>query len=116
MPPQHAQRAVDAARELLRVTGHDEPGGAWLPVGVGVHTGVAFAGAVGRQGGATDITALGDAVNTAARLASKAGAGEVLVSEATLAAANLDASAWERRELELKGKSEPVPVRVWRAG
>jgi adenylate cyclase len=113
--PQHARRAVRAAQELLRVTGHAEPEGAWLPIGVGVHTGVAFAGAVGKPGGATDITALGDNVNIAARLASKAGPGEVLISDATCAAAVLDLGNVEQRALELKGKSEPVGVRVLRA-
>lgn len=113
--PDHARRAVDAAQKLLRLTGHHDPASLWLPIGVGIHTGVAFAGAVGRIGGATDITALGDAVNTAARLASKAGPGEILVSEDACAAAKLAFETLERRELALKGKSEAVPVRVLRA-
>jgi adenylate cyclase len=113
--PQHARRAAEAAFDLLRITGHGEANGAWLPIGVGVHTGVAFAGAVGKAGGATDITALGDNVNIAARLASKAGAGEVLISEAAYAAAALDLGNLEQRALELKGKSEPVNVRVAKA-
>lgn len=112
--PQHARRAVGAAQELLRVTGHADPEGAWLPVGVGVHTGVAFAGAVGKSGGATDITALGDNVNVAARLASRAGPGEVLISDAAYTAAGDDLGPLEQRALELKGKSEPVRVRVAR--
>ncbi|MGH2521060.1 MAG: adenylate/guanylate cyclase domain-containing protein [Anaerolineales bacterium] len=111
----HARRAVDAARELLRITGHSQAEGAWLPIGVGVHTGVAFAGAVGRAGGATDITALGDNVNIATRLASKAGPGEILISEATCLAARLESGDLEQRQLELKGKTEPVGVRVARA-
>jgi adenylate cyclase len=48
----------------------------WIPVGAGVHTGVAFVGTVG-EGDAVDFTALGDSVNTAARLASGAKAGEM---------------------------------------
>lgn len=111
----HARRAVQAAQELLRVTGHGEQGGAWLPVGVGIHTGMAFAGAVGREGGATDITALGDNVNIAARLASKAGPGEALISDAACVAAGLSLDGLEQRQLELKGKSGPVGVRVWQA-
>ena len=112
--PEHARRAVGAAQELLRITGHGQAGGAWLPIGVGVHTGVAFAGAMGKLGGATDITALGDTVNIAARLASKAGQGEALISEAAYAAARIDLGRMEQRELELKGKSGPVSVRVAR--
>ena len=56
----------------------------------------------------------GDAANTAARLASAAQAGEILVSETCLpAGAHVPESA-ERRELELKGRAEALPVRVLR--
>src|SRR5206468_12918370 len=70
----HAANAVGAARDLMRATGNDgdEP---WVPVGAGVHTGVPYVGRVG-EGDACDFTAVGDAVNTASRLASSAGAGE----------------------------------------
>ena len=59
-----------------------------------------------------DITALGDSVNIAARLASTAQVGEILVSEKTLATAAMEADDLEKRSLELKGKSEPLPVKV----
>jgi adenylate cyclase len=110
---QHARVAVRAARGLLRATGHGGPGGPWVPVGIGVHTGPVFIGAVGREG-KTDITVLGDNANVAARLASLAGPGEILVSEATSTAAGLDEQGLETRRLELKGRSEPVDVRVLR--
>src|SRR5919199_2180281 len=112
--PDHARRAIRAAEELLRATGHADPGGPWLPVGAGVHTGVAFVGAVGSAGSVTDITALGDAVNSAARLASAAAAGEVLVSESSAEAARLTGDGLERRDLALKGRTEPLGVRVLR--
>jgi len=112
---QHARRAVDAAQALLRATGHADAGGPWLPVGAGVHTGNAFVGSVGETIQA-EITALGDVVNTAARLASSAAGGEVLVTEAAAAAAGLDASALEHRQLELKGKSLPTDVIVIQVG
>ncbi|MGI0013013.1 MAG: hypothetical protein ACREBU_06180 [Nitrososphaera sp.] len=60
----------------------------------------------------TEISAKGDEVNTAARLASKAGAGEIIVSEQALKKTDIDASELESRRLELKGISEAVPVRV----
>ena len=41
---QHARRAVQAARELLRASGNGDVGGPWIPVGIGVHTGVAYVG------------------------------------------------------------------------
>jgi len=112
---EHARRAVEAGQALLRVTGHGEPGGPWIPVGVGIHTGTAWVGAIAGASGATaDFTALGDNVNIAARLASKAGAGEVLISDSTYAASGLDLGVVEHRQLELKGKSEPIGVRVMR--
>ena len=111
----HARVAVRAAQGLLAATGHGEPGGPWVPVGIGVHTGPVFVGAVG-EGGTTEITVLGDNANVAARLASLAGPGEVLVSEAAARAAGLDAQGLEPRRLELKGRSGPVDVRVLRVG
>jgi adenylate cyclase len=107
----HARVAIEAGEKLLRATGHGLNQTPWVPVGVGVHTGRAFVGTVG-SGDVTDITALGDDVNTAARLASVARAGELLASEAAVAAAGIDASSRERRDLDLKGKSVSVPVRV----
>ena len=98
----HAAQAVEAALALLRATGHEDPDGPWAPVGAGVHTGMAWVGAIG-QGSSTELTAIGDNVNIAARLASTAKRGEVLVSVASASAAGLDA-ALPRRSLELKGK------------
>ena len=108
----YVQLAVDAAEELLIATGHKDPSGPWAPVGVGIHTGVAFVGAVGTSDGVVDVTALGDAVNVAARLASQAKAGEILLSEKTVSSAKMDATKMEKRSLELKGKSAAFDVRV----
>lgn len=108
----HARRAVDVGQDLLRVTGYNDAAGPWIPIGIGVHTGVAWVGAIAGAGGASDFTALGDNVNIAARLASKAASGEVLISETACFAANVDTNNLEKRELELKGKSEAVAVRV----
>jgi adenylate cyclase len=106
----HARRAIEAGVELLHATGHGGSGDPWVPVGVGIHTGVAFVGAVGSTDGVTDITALGDAPNVAARLASLAGAGVVLVSEEAGKASGLVLEGLEMRSLELKGRSGPVNV------
>jgi adenylate cyclase len=109
----HAVKGVEAAQALLRATGHAQAGGPWVPVGAGVHTAFVWFGAVGR-GDRVDLTAVGDAVNTTARLASMATAGEVLVTTEAATAANLD-PALERRRLELKGKqalTEVVTLRV----
>ena len=104
----HARHAVDAAQALLRATGHGHPGGPWVPVGAGVHTGRAWVGAIGDESH-TELTAVGDTVNTAARLASAAAAGEVLVSASAADAAGLDPGL-ERRPLDLKGKETPTQV------
>ena len=106
---EHARRAVEAAVQLLRATGHNDPGGPWIPVGAGVHTGLAWMGAIG-DGTRTDLTALGDTVNVTARLASAALAGEVLVSTAAADAAGLDLTNRERRTLVLRGKAEATEV------
>jgi adenylate cyclase len=101
----HAERAVAAGRDLLARTA------SWIPVGVGIHTGVAFAGTVG-EGDAVDFTALGDTVNAASRIAGMAAAGELLVSEMTADAAGLETQGLERRTLELRGREQPVDVWV----
>jgi adenylate cyclase len=106
----HAARAVEAARDVLRGTGHGDPGGPWLPVGAAVHTGRVWFGTVG-EGTHVEITVLGDVVNTTARLASAAGAGEILVSAEAAKLVGLDASL-EHRSLELKGKEHPTEVVV----
>jgi len=114
----HAARAVDTGLDLLRATGHAEADGPWVPVGVGVATGVAFVGSVADPP-ATTFTALGDVVNVAARLASAAAGGELLVTLEAAEAAHLGAeqvAGLERRDLELKGKSAPVPVLVLAGG
>jgi adenylate cyclase len=112
----HARKAVNAGQALLRATGHGDVGGPWVPVGVGVHTGTAWVGSiVGASGEAADFTALGDNVNIAARLASQAAQGEVIASEAALNAARIETEGLEKRDLELKGKSELVSVRVLHA-
>jgi adenylate cyclase len=78
-----------------------------------VHTGPAWVGAVG-DAKHVELTALGDTVNTTARLASIASAGEILVSVAAADAAGLDRGL-ERRLLDLKGKELPTEVVVLRA-
>ena len=108
----HAAKAIDAARALLAATGHDSPGGPWVPVGAGVHTGVAFVGSIGDHD-VTDFTALGDAVNTAARVASMAKTGEILVTRDAVVSAGFQGDG-EWRHLELRGRAEPIDVIVAR--
>ena len=78
--PQYAEHAIAAGRGLLAALRDPGSGLTQLPIGIGVHTGVAYVGAVGGGEQQLDFTALGDSVNTAARLSSVAGPGELLVS------------------------------------
>jgi adenylate cyclase len=108
--PDHATRAVQAAQALVAATA-DDGDTSWVPIGVGVSTGVAFVGSVG-TGAHVDFTALGDTVNIAARLSSAAEPGEVLVTLDAAGAADLDPAGLERRDVELKGRSAATSVLV----
>jgi adenylate cyclase len=112
----HAAAALRAAERILEGTGHGRDEGPWVPIGIGVHAGPAFVGTVGGVGEVRDFTALGDTVNSAARLASEAAEGEALVSEDSLASAGLGAGDLEQRVLTLRGRSAPLAVRVARIG
>ncbi|MGZ9174623.1 MAG: adenylate/guanylate cyclase domain-containing protein [Candidatus Binatia bacterium] len=102
----HPQRAVTAALEILR-------GVAALPVkdrleiGIGISTGPAFVGNVGGQD-FTDYTVLGDTVNVAARLQGAAAPSEILLAQDSFDPVARQFPEATRRELELKGKTEPV--------
>lgn len=106
--PAYASRAVEAAEELqeesLRSEGPD------LPIGIGVHSGQVYFGNVGSDDGFSELTALGDNVNVAARLASVSEKGEILVSDETVQRIEEWDRASEAREIELDGKDAPVPV------
>jgi adenylate cyclase len=77
--PHHPAVAVAAAIDLAERAAQASPPLVSIPVGTAVHTGVAFVGATGLGTTIDDFTALGDAVNITARLASAAFAGEVIV-------------------------------------
>jgi class 3 adenylate cyclase len=70
---------------------------------------------MGEENSLINISAIGDEVNTAARIASKAATGEILVSTSALQAAGINDNQLETRSLELKGISAPVTVRVLRS-
>lgn len=110
----HARQAVDAGLELLRATGHDTPD-PWIRIGIGVNTGLAYVGAVGTAEH-VEFTALGDAVNVTARLASAAAAGELLVTRSTAQAAVISSGGLEARRLDLRGKSVATEVIVMGVG
>jgi adenylate cyclase len=105
--PDYVRKTIETAQQLLRVMARQK-----IPVGIGVHSGIAYFGAVGTAEGLVDISAKGYEVNTAARLAARAAPGEIIVSEQAMQEAGLDGSELESRSLDLKGISVPVAVRV----
>jgi adenylate cyclase len=113
--PAHQAAAVRAALSLAEQAAQADatPSGP-IPVGTAVHTGTAYVGGSGPAGVVEDFTALGDVVNTTARLASAAGAGEVLISVAAADAAGTVPVGAERRTVDIRGRVEPVEVLVLR--
>ncbi len=107
----HAAAAIRAARALLAGAGAaDATDDGPIPVGAAVHTGSAFVGSTGTDGTVSDFTALGDVVNTTARLAGEAAAGELLISVDAASAAGFDGATLERRTLTVRGRSDPIDV------
>jgi adenylate cyclase len=94
---------VRHARELLRAVGYGTPDGPFIGLGIGLDVGEAFVGNIGDRA-VYDFTAVGDVVNTAARLQAQAAGGEIIASKRV--AAGLATSVGQRAELSLKGKQE----------
>jgi adenylate cyclase len=85
------------------------------PIGIAAHAGIAFVGNVG-SGTVLDFTALGDAVNTAARLQSEAAPGEVvLLSDLYDLVADSHPGAIRKR-VDVRGREEPVDIAVLACG
>lgn len=105
---------VEAGEALLRAVGYGSGEGAWLPLGVGLDFGRLHIGNVG-PAGMQDFTALGDVVNTAARLQAKAEAGSIVVSERVYQGLSHGRDA-RPIDLELKGKSGPVKAYLFDVG
>jgi len=110
-----SRAAVRTGMAILKATGHDDPDGPWIPVGVGIHTGEAYVGAVGEPGKNLNIAVLGDNVNIAARLASQAKTGEIVLSDETSRLSGIDTTDLEFRAMTLKGKDEPVDAWIHRS-
>ncbi len=110
-----AARAIRAGLEALDAVATIDLGGEQIGVGVGINEGDVVSGAVGHET-QMDHTVIGDTVNVGARLCSAAERGQVLVSDAVVAAAGAlaDIEFAAGTPLRLKGKSEPFPVHVAR--
>jgi adenylate cyclase len=106
-----AARAMsEGLKELNRSLEHDlnEP----LRIGIGIHAGPAIVGEMG-YGQATNLTAIGDTVNTASRLETmtkKLGA-QLVVSEIVGDYAGIDLTGLHREEVSIRGREQPLKVR-----
>lgn len=97
-------RELDTLNERWRAAGKPE-----LQIGIGLNVGEAFAGNIGSER-RMEYTVIGDTVNTASRLCSAAGPREILISEEFRRSLTTPPKVVEMPPMELKGKSQPVPV------
>jgi adenylate cyclase len=109
-----ADRAMQAAVDMMAAL--DTLNARWrtqgrpaLEIGIGLNYGEAFAGNIGSER-RLEFTVIGDTVNTASRLCSAAGPGEILISDAMRRAMSEPPELAECPPMELKGKSQPLPL------
>ncbi len=109
-----ADRAMRAAIQQLEMLAQlnekwTEDGRPTVEIGIGINFGEVFAGNIGSDR-RLEYTVIGDAVNTASRLCSKAQPGEILISEPFYKALKEPPEVEALEPLELKGKAKAVPV------
>ncbi len=100
--------AIEMQRALVELNEHWEgTGKPPINIGIGINFGEVFAGNIGSEQ-RLEYTVLGDAVNTASRLCSKAAKGEIMVSEPFYKRLKRPPQVEAREPIPLKGKSKPV--------
>jgi adenylate cyclase len=104
---EYRRRAVEAGLALLHAVGYGSLEGPWIELGEAVNAGIAYVGNIGTA--VVDFTAIGDAVNVAARMQQLAAEGELLVSAGV--ADDISAHA-PRRTLKLRGREQPIDAFV----
>ncbi|MGH7039713.1 MAG: adenylate/guanylate cyclase domain-containing protein [Stellaceae bacterium] len=116
--PDHAERAIAAAREIQRcwragegmpVEGTEQNGRVLgAGIGIGIDSGMVSFGEFGRTH--RDLTAIGTVVNTAARAQAAAQAGQILVTRSVRDRSTLPSAGLEGRLYALKGMAEPTEL------
>ncbi|WP_155762800.1 adenylate/guanylate cyclase domain-containing protein [Mycobacterium colombiense] len=112
--PDHVLRAARAGLALHTVVeesaaGHHD----WPRFRVGINTGPALVGNVGALQ-VRNFTAIGDTMNLAARLQGLARPGQVVIGPNTAAALGVSAQVTVHGWVDVKGKRDPVRLRVLR--
>lgn len=112
--PEDALNAVKAAvamqKKLINLNDELKASGFGpIAVGIGLHTGEATIGYVGSDK-RSEYTAIGDTVNLASRLESNAVGGQILISEATAAAAGSSLPLKAQEPLAVKNRVQPVSL------
>jgi len=108
---QAAHLIAENIDELNRTLAHDLPQP--LRFGIGIHGGEVIVGDIGYRDHMV-FTALGDAVNVAARLQdmTKSLACEVIISEEVCTTAGLAADALPHQDVAIRGRAAPMNVRM----
>jgi len=106
----HALRACRAALAMQRAIAPIAAEAADMPrFGIGVNTGPALVGNIGSER-IRNFTAIGDTVNLASRLQTRAEGGQVLINASTYALVRDRVDARPLGTIQVKGKREPVEV------
>lgn len=111
--PKYRREAVLAAEELLQRVGYIPGHESWLPLRAAAHAGPVFFGKLERNGVST-LTALGDTIDTTARLESVAAAGEILLSDEIYPSVQDLYAGLDRREVRAGDDGETMGVYVLR--
>ncbi|MBT3236712.1 MAG: adenylate/guanylate cyclase domain-containing protein [Bdellovibrionales bacterium] len=106
-PPDQVESAVLSAIEIIS-TIHNNPS-IELEVGIGIHYGEAVVGSIGTEN-RRDYTAIGNSVNSAARMCGAAAGGELIISQVVHRHLPLELSQRFKQQepLNFKGKQEEL--------
>lgn len=112
--PDHALKAVQTALAMKEGSAVlqrkiEEKFGRSVQFGIGINTGFAVVGNIGSKS-RMDYTAIGDTVNTSARLESNAKPGQILISQSTYSLVMDKVEAEYLGEINVKGKTKGIPV------